>query len=238
MIQNLPTYIVITFILTTVVTLLLFFGIIRNSDSDKMRKKSKPILIGLIIWLTAQMALTLSHFYSQNLSAFPPKLFIFGILPPLLLIILLLVTKNGREFTDSLPLENITYLNIIRIPVELVLYWLFIEKAIPELMTFEGRNFDILSGISAPIVAYLVFTKRKLSHNFLLIWNLICLGLLVNIVTNALLSAPFSIQKLAFEQPNVAVLHFPFNWLPTFIVPVVMFGHLVSIRQLIIKKDF
>lgn len=105
-------------------------------------------------------------------------------------------------------------------------------------MTFEGRNFDILSGISAPIVAYLVFTKKTLSHNFLLIWNFICLGLLINIVTNALLSAPFPIQKLAFEQPNIAILHFPFSWLPTFVVPVVLLGHLVSIRQLMIKKEF
>ena len=238
MIQNLPTYIVISFILTTVVTLILFFGIIKNSNSEKMKKKSKPILFGLIIWLIAQMALTLNHIYSENLSAFPPKLFLLGILPPLLLIILLFLTKRGREFIDSLPLKNITYLNTIRIPVELVLYWLFIQKAIPELMTFEGRNFDILSGISAPIVAYLVFTKKTLSHNFLLIWNFICLGLLINIVTNALLSAPFPIQKLAFEQPNIAILHFPFSWLPTFVVPVVLFGHLVSIRQLIIKKDF
>lgn len=238
MIQNLPTYIVISFILTTVATLFLFFRIIRNSDSEKIRRKANPILIGLIIWLTAQMALTLNHFYSQNLSAFPPKLFILGILPPLLLIISLFLTKKGREFIDSLPLKNITYLNIIRIPIELVLYWLFIQKAIPELMTFEGRNFDIISGISAPIVAYLVFTKRKLSHNFLLIWNFICLGLLINIVSNALFSAPFPIQKLAFEQPNIAILHFPFSWLPTFVVPVVLFGHLVSIRQLIIKKDF
>jgi len=238
MIQNLPTYIVISFILTTVATLFLFFRIIRNSDSEKIRRKANLILIGLIIWLTAQMALTLNHFYSQNLSAFPPKLFILGILPPLLLIILLLITKKGRKFIDSLPLKNITYLNIIRITVELVLYWLFLQKAIPELMTFEGRNFDILSGISTPIVAYLVFTKRKLSHNFLLIWNLICLGLLVNIVINALFSAPFPIQKLAFEQPNIAILYFPFSWLPTFVVPVVLFGHLVSIRQLIIKKDF
>lgn len=238
MIQNQPTYIVVSFILTTVVTLFLFYGIIRISDSEKIRKKSNPILIGSIIWLIAQMVLTLDHYYSQNLSASPPKLFLFGILPPLLLIILLVATRKGREFIDSLPLKNITYLNIIRIPVELVLYWLLIQKSVPELMTFEGRNFDILSGITAPFVGYYVFTKRKLSNGFLLIWNFIGLGLLINIVTHALFSAPFPIQKLAFEQPNIAILNFPFSWLPTFIVPVVLFGHLVSIRQLIIKKNF
>ncbi|MDB6080057.1 MAG: putative transrane protein of unknown function, partial [Akkermansiaceae bacterium] len=47
-----------------------------------------------------------------------------------------------------------------------------------------------------------------------------------------LLSAPFPFQRLALDQPNVAILSFPFIWLPTFIVPVVLFTHLASIRQL------
>ena len=67
----------------------------------------------------------------------------------------------------------------------------------------------------------------------LLWWNIISLGLLVNIIIYAVLSAPFSFQKMAFDQPNIAVLYFPFNLLPAFIVPVVLFGHLVSIRQLL-----
>jgi hypothetical protein len=134
---------------------------------------------------------------------------------------------------DSLPLKNLTYLNVIRIPVEIDLFYLFLYKAVPELMTFEGRNFDIFSGITAPFIAYFAFTKAKLSKPILLIWNFICLGLLINIVVNAFFSAPFPFQKFAFEQPNVAILNFPFSWLPTFIVPIILFGHLSSIRQLL-----
>ncbi|HVF96549.1 MAG TPA: hypothetical protein VM871_04480, partial [Flavisolibacter sp.] len=37
----------------------------------------------------------------------------------------------------------------------------------------------------------------------------------------------------AFDQPNIAVLYFPFIWLPSFIVPVVLLSHLVCIRQLL-----
>ena len=99
-------------------------------------------------------------------------------------------------------------------------------------MTFEGRNFDIIAGITAPLIAYFGFTIEKLSRQIILVWNFICLGLLINIVATALLSAPSPLQKLAFDQPNIAILNFPFSWLPTFIVPVVLFGHLVSIRQL------
>ncbi len=236
MIPNLPIHIILIFGLTTVATLFLFLRIIRKSSSEVTKKKSIPVFIGLIFWLILQAILTLNNVYNSNLLLFPPKIMLLGILPPLLVIILLFATSKGRQFIDSLPLKNITYLNIVRIPVEIVLFWLFINKAIPELMTFEGRNFDILAGISAPFIAYFTFRNQKINRNILLIWNFICLGLLLNIVINALLSAPSPLQKFAFEQPNIAILNFPFSWLPTFIVPIVLFGHLVSIRQLFMNN--
>ncbi|MEP6932147.1 MAG: hypothetical protein ABI850_19140 [Flavobacterium sp.] len=237
MIDNLPLYITLIFTLTTIVTLLLFIWIIRNSNSEKTRNKVKPIFTGLLIWLIIQAILTLQNVYNTNTSFFPPKIMLFGILPTILTIIILFATQNGRQFIDSLPLKKVTYLNVVRIPIELVLFWLFLNKAVPQLMTFEGRNFDILAGITAPFIAYFGLTKYKLNSKIILIWNLICLLLLINIVVNALLSAPTPIQKFAFEQPNIAILNFPFSWLPTFIVPVVLFGHLTSIRQLLKSKD-
>ena len=146
---------------------------------------------------------------------------------------ILFTTKKGESFIDSLPLINLTYLNIVRVPVELVLYWLFLNKAIPEGMTFSGRNFDILVGVTAPFIAYFGLRQQKIERKIILIWNFIALGLLLNIVINAVLSAPFKFQKFAFDQPNIAVLNFPFSWLPAYIVPTVLFGHLASIRQLL-----
>lgn len=236
MIPNLPIHIILIFGLTTVATLVLFIWIIKNSSLEITRKKSGVITVGLIVWLILQAIVTLNDIYNSNLSSLPPKIMLLGILPPILVIILLFATSKGRQFIDGLPLKNITYLNIVRIPVEIVLFLLFINKAIPELMTFEGRNFDILAGISAPFIAYFAFRNQKLNRNILLIWNFICLGLLLNIVINALLSAPSPLQKFAFEQPNIAILNFPFSWLPTFIVPIVLFGHLVSIRQLFMNN--
>lgn len=237
MIDNLPTYISLTFGLTTVGILLLFIWTIRSSYSEQTRKKTTPIFIGLAIWLALQAVLTLQNIYNSDTDSFPPKIILTGILPPILTIILLFSTSRGRRFMDSLPLKNLTYLNIVRIPVEIVLYWLFLNKVVPELMTFEGRNFDILAGISAPIIAYFGLTRTNLKRQTILIWNLICLGLLINIVVNALFSAPSPIQKFAFDQPNIAILYFPFSWLPTFIVPIVLFGHLTSIKQLLQKGN-
>jgi hypothetical protein len=236
MIDNLPTYISLTFGLTTLASLQLFIWTIRNSNSEQTRKKATPIFIGLTLWLTIQAVLTYKNVYNSDTNSFPPKIMLIGILPTILIIIFLFATSKGGQFIDSLPLKHLTYLNTVRIPVEIVLFWLFLNKAIPELMTFEGRNFDILAGITAPFIAYFGLTKQKLSRQIILIWNFLCLGLLTNIVVNALLSTPSPIQKFAFDQPNIAILNFPFSWLPTFIVPIVLFGHLSSIRQLLKTK--
>lgn len=233
MIDNLPTYISLIFGLTTVATLLLFVWSIRNASDERIRKKATPIFIGLVIWLIIQAVLTLNNMYNVDTNNFPPKIMLFGIFPTILTIILVFATKKGRQFIDSLPLKNTTYLNMVRIPVEIVLFWLFLYKAIPALMTFEGRNFDILAGITAPFIVYFGLTTNQLGQKTMLLWNIICLGLLANIVVIALFSAPSPIQKFAFDQPNIAILNFPFSWLPTCIVPIVLFGHLTSIRQLL-----
>lgn len=133
-------------------------------------------------------------------------------------------------------LKTLTLVHIVRIPVEIVLYWLFLYEKVPELMTFEGRNFDILAGLTAPIVYYFGFVKKKLDRKFIVIWNGLGLLLLMNIVINAILSAPLPFQQFAFDQPNIAIFYFPFIWLPTFIVPVVLFAHMVAIQRLFKKE--
>lgn len=236
MINNLPVNISLFFGLTTITTLFLFIWAIKKSNLDQIQKKATLIFVGLTVWLIIQAVLTLKNTYNNDINSFPPKIMLIGILPTIFTIILLFVTSKGRQFIDSLPIKNLTHLNIVRIPVEIALYWLFLHKAIPQLMTFEGINFDILVGLTAPLVAYFGFTKQKIGRIGILIWNFISLGLLLNIVIVAIFSTPSPIQKFAFSQPNIAILNFPFCWLPTFIVPVVLLGQLITIRQLLILK--
>ena len=121
----------------------------------------------------------------------------------------------------------------MRIPVEITLHQLYEEGLVPKAMTYEGWNFDILSGISALIILIILFIKKDiLSKRFLLYWNYICLALLVIIVVTAILAAPSPIQLSIFEQPNVAILKFPYTFLPAVIVPCVLLSHLLIIRKL------
>lgn len=219
---HLPLYITVVFCLTTIVTLYLFY---------KATKHSITTLVILIGWITLQAIIAVLNFYTVT-DTIPPR-FLLLVIPPMLTIIALFITGSGGRFLDRLDVSRLTILHIIRLPVELVLYWLYTHQQVPELMTFEGRNFDIFSGITAPVICYFGYVNKKLSKHILVLWNLTCLALLINIVANAVLSAPSPFQQFAFDQPNIAVLYFPFIWLPCMIVPLVLLSHLAAIRQLI-----
>lgn len=229
----LPAYITSLFVLTTLLTFIGCVWIIHRASTAATRSKLYKIALGIWVWLTIQAFLAMKGVYHAHPAAMPPRIMLFGILPALLFIAFLFASSAGRQLLDSLPLQPITYLHTIRIPVEICLYALFLHGTVPALMTFEGRNFDIIAGITAPIVAYFYFSRKQLSPRLLLWWNFLCLALLINIVINALLSTPSPIQRFAFDQPNIAVLYFPFACLPVFIVPVVLLAHLTAIRQLL-----
>ena len=225
--NNLPIYISLVFASTTIASIYIFY---------KATNRKKKVLYFLFAWIVVQSAIALSGFYTIT-NTLPPR-FILSIGPPLLFIVVLFLTSRGCTFLDSLDKSMLTLLHTVRIPVEIVLLWLSIHKTVPEVMTFEGRNLDILSGVSALVIYLLMFKLRKYNRTVLLTWNFICLGLLINIVVIAILSSPFVFQRMAFDQPNVALMYFPFILLPAIVVPLVLLSHLVSIRQLLARKSF
>ena len=208
------------------ITLLLFYF---------ATNKNRSVLIITLALGSIQALLSHNGFFLIN-NTFPPRLFLI-IAPSILLIIYSFTSIKGKAFINSFDLEKYTYLNTIRIFVEVGLFLLFIHKLVPESMTFEGRNFDFISGITAPFIAYFAFTKKILDKSIVVAWNVICLVLVLQVVVTGILSAPSAIQILSFDQPNVAVLLFPFIWLPGIIVPIVIFGHLVSIYKLKTEID-
>lgn len=233
MIESVPFYVSAVFILTTFFTVgVLLYAAKRGAFSSKT---TQILSFALPFWLIFQSVISLGGFYLQT-EAFPPRLFLCALLPPVLSIISLFIFAR-RDFISRLPLKTLTWIHVVRIPVEIVLFCLFQAGAIPQSMTFEGRNFDILSGITAPLIAWLAFRGGKTNKGLLIVWNVFAFLLLINILVNAILSIPSPIQNFGFEQPNVGVLYFPFVWLPAIIVPIVLFSHLASFLQLFKTSD-
>lgn len=220
--QELPTYISILFGLTVIGTIIWFY----------FATKSKAFLFIAVGWTILQSVLGLSGIY-QDTESMPPRIIFFGIFPTLIFIAATFLTTNGKAFIENINLKTLTYFHSVRIPVEIVLSLLFHYGVMSVYITFEGTNFDLFSGITAPIVAYLSFRTTKENRKTLLWWNIICLLLLLNVVITAVFAFPSPFQKFAFDQPNIAVLYFPFNLLPAVVVPIVLVGHLVAIKRLI-----
>ena len=228
MIEGLPGYISVVFVLTTLLTVGIFAFAVAKAGFNS--RPAKFLLIFLLFWLIIQETLAYNGFF-QNFDVLPPRTFAFGPLPFFILILLYLIFF--RSFLANMPLTVLTWIHVIRIPVELVLLLLSQNSLVPIEMTFEGRNFDILSGITAPIVYFLAFRKGNVNRPLLLIWNLIALALLVNVVTIAVLSFPSPFQMVGLDQPNIGVTYFPFVWLPSVVVPIVFFCHVISLWKLI-----
>ncbi|MDP9076924.1 MAG: hypothetical protein M3O71_05835 [Bacteroidota bacterium] len=220
--EHLPLYISIVFILTTLLTIALLY---------KGTNNSKIAISVVLLWLALQAAVSLTGFYTFTTGT-PPR-FALLLMPPIVFITILFLSRKGRLAIDGFSGKYLTLLHIVRIPVEIGLYFLFLHKMIPQVMTFEGRNFDIFCGLTAPFIYYFGYIKNILGKKVLIAWNIACLVLLANIVVTAVLSAPFSFQNSGFDQPNIALFYFPFTWLPCFIVPAALFAHLVTIRQLV-----
>ncbi len=230
---DLPAYVSIVFILTTFTAVGFLVYAIKVVGTDKL--PSRILIFILPLWIFFQAVLALGGFY-QETGSVPPRLMIFGVFPALLLIIGYFVFFRS-SFVERLPLSVLTLLHVIRIPVEMVLYWLFIGGQVPEEMTFEGRNFDILSGILAPIVYLAAFRGNNTNRWLLIAFNLLGLVLLANIVGTAIMSFPSPMQTMAFDQPNRAVLYFPYIWLPSIVVPIVFFAHLAGSWRLWTLRD-
>ena len=215
MITDLPLYVYLTFAIAFFTALYFFF----KASKDNYFSIISILIYGMIISVFAY-----NGFYLAK-DAFPPRI-IFFLGPIILSGTLSIYYKPLNKWLKTFDVKYLTILHTIRLPIELVLFWLFLYEYIPELMTFTGRNPDVLLGITAPIIYWLVFKSKKVGKKGLLIWTSISLASLINIVTNAVLATPTILQIFAFDQPNKAVFYFPFILLPGIIVPLVLVSHI------------
>ena len=228
--ENVPQYASWTFI-AIVITCLGFLFYALNAASPKRKDFTPTIAITfLIIWIFILVILTFNDFFT-DFDAFPPR-FIFIAGPPLITIFYLLINGKSRAYLMNMPLSTLTYLHIVRVPVEVVLLWLAQSMVFPMALTFEGVNYDILSGISAPLAGLFLFGLRSKSRIGAIAWNLAALSLVLNIVIRAVSATPFFYDPSVYNVPNLAVFSFPYVLLPGLVVPVVIFAHLVSLVKL------
>ena len=221
------------------VTIIIFWFIIYSLNyaynSYGLIKSKKnlylAILSAIIIgWLAITTAIALRGTL-LNFQSTPPK--IMGVIvPPILAIMYLSSSVRVNNILIILPPSWLIYIQSFRILIEIFLWLVYKNGSIPVQMTFSGLNYDILIGLSAPLIAYYSFSEKKWPKIIPLLWNFAGLLLLTNIFIVAFLSAPTPFQQFFNEPANTLPAYFPYVWLPAFIVPFAFLVHILSIKQI------
>jgi hypothetical protein len=180
---------------------------------------------GVPIVLLTELLLALTGVLQQWERRPPPFLVMVGVC--LALVTVLVVWC--RSLTD-LPFAWLIGAQAFRLPLELVMHRAATTGVMPGVMSYSGRNFDIVTGASAIVVAYLA-ARNQAPRWLLWAWNLMGTALLINVVTVAALATPV-FRAFGESQLNTWVAYAPFVWLPGFLVPVAAMGHALVWRKL------
>ena len=165
----------------------------------------------------------------RDFSTVPPP-FALVLFPVTILTFIMALSSFGARLSKGLPLWALVGFQAFRLPVELILLSLYQEGRLPKRMTFEGDNFDIVTALTAIVVAGLLY-KNKAGKGLVLAWNILGLLLVSTIATIGILSTPFF--RVFQEGPaNRIMAEFPFVWVPVIFVQAALFGHLLVFRAL------
>lgn len=182
----------------------------------------------LTAWLAATAALAASGLLADPASRPPrvPLLAVAGVAT----LVLVALTGLARRLLPVIPLWLPVALQVFRVVVEYTFWRSWQDGRAPVQVTFEGWNFDILAGLTAPLVAVGTAVGR-VGPRAAIAWNLCGLAMLSTAVYSVVTSAPGPFRLDWPGDPFTAVATWPLVWVPALLAPAAVCLHVVSIRQ-------
>jgi len=209
------------------VYLAILFSLLVGAVQGELTRRNKALGSAFFLWLAATGVLGSTatlHDFSQR----PPRMLVlFGL--AFAGIYFASYFRTFSKLTESPGLAWLIGLQVFRLPVEIFLELGHRAGFVPVQMTLEGRNWDVLTGLTALPMAWLV-RKSKAPKWLLYVWNSMGLALLLNVVVIAVLSMPTPLRHFENEPANTFVAYFPYVWLPTYLVQVAWMSHLLIFR--------
>ena len=227
------------FLLSATCLLLIYFAFNLGlkkafSEPSEIKKTRLWVVTIVVVWIIIISIGSISGFFS-DFDSIPPKVAL-GLVPPMVILLIWTIkSKKLKVLLGKIPVHWIIGFQSFRVIVEIMLWKQYDLGITPIQMTFEGRNFDILVGLTAPIMAYLYWKKGDIMRNLAIIWNFIGLGLLLNVIVVAILSFPTPFRYFMNEPSNEAITTFPFILLPALLVTMAYTMHYFSLKQLLTK---
>jgi len=165
----------------------------------------------------------------------PPRVPLLIVFPAIAGILFIANRRSFQTVLQNTPLHLPVLLQSFRVVVELLIYGAFLQGVFPKRATFEGINFDILVGLSSLIVGILV-QRKKISLNWLLAWNIASL-IILSITVYSFIGTLYFTNYLLLNGSK-GFIQFPFVLLSSVLLPVAIFLHVFSIRQVLLHWQF
>ncbi|HYX38049.1 MAG TPA: hypothetical protein VE954_33525 [Oligoflexus sp.] len=169
-----------------------------------------------------------------DVSRMPPP-FLFFVLALLVVSVGIAMSAWGGRVISAVPLRVLIGLQGFRILPEILLDLAWREGLAPVQMTWHGRNFDIVSALSA-LLLFALWPRLTNPKVWAWLQSILAFGLLVNIVSVAVLSAPLPFRVFMNEPANRFVAFFPYIWLPGVHVLTALILHGLTFRRLAQKR--
>jgi hypothetical protein len=206
----------------------LYFGL---KNAQVSSKSLRWFGIGAAVWLCYTAGLAATRFF--KVQALPPRFPIFLIIPAFAFIGWFFLSGRANYLLGAVPKHQPIYLQSFRIVVELLILGVFRKGLATYEPTLEGYNFDVLMGLTAPLLAWLVFSKKILPEKVALAWNYVGLLMLANVV-GIFITLLVKPQLWGYEATPVSPEFgtMPYLLIPAVYMPLAVFLHIFSIRQL------
>ena len=219
-----PSSLLAFLVICAVVVAAFLAGVWVSARPESGRPLRRTLLVGLgtILWLSAILLIVQSGWlWGDQRRLFFLAASINGVC------LAVGISPLGR-WLSLLPLPALVAFQGFRLPLELVLHSWVAQGVIPLTMTWTGRNWDIISGMVALVMA--PFCRR--APVFAWVANVVGAVLLMNVMRVAILSSP-----VAFGWPVTPRLELIYHVPYALIIPVcvggALIGHIALTRALL-----
>jgi hypothetical protein len=183
---------------------------------------SKKILISAFVWLLAAIIAGASGLFSNLRPPFPQAVLLGLVIVELLIFAF---SSGFRSWCLSVDLRALLLIHVTRF-VGIYFLILYSQGRLPYDFAVPGGWGDIAAAAAVVILVLFVKPAGKTAWILYLVWNLYgFLDILFVVMTAA---------RLAFSEPGSMseLLRLPLNLLLTFVVPVIIFTHIVIFIRL------
>jgi hypothetical protein len=196
---------------------------------EEVREMTAISAVVIVVWLGLFAGLALSGLLARFDLRPPPLL--LGMSMAVVGALGFSLSADGKRLAQGLPLAALVGFQAFRLPLELVMHEAARAGVMPPQMTYTGWNFDIVTGVTAVLLAPAV--ARGGAPRWLVVaWNVVGLVLVTVVMGIGFVSTPVLHAFGEGRAVNEWIAWWPFVWLPAVMVAAAVAGHVLVFRRL------